>query len=90
MADYLMIKLYPSLNILGKDYEEVAVFQSDRYDFTVQLPTKLPYYVTYGGVNKYYWAKGYGLVQIESLLYKPSDSSTGWQKWELLKCHLIQ
>ena len=85
-ADF--IELIPILNIQGADYSEVAVFQSDNFDETVQLPTQLPYTVTYGGINKYYWAKGAGLVQIESLLYKPSDSSTVWQKWELVKSHL--
>lgn len=75
--------------INGVDYNEVAIFTSEGYDNTVQLPTKLSYPVGWGGVNKYYWAKGYGLVQIESRLWRNDIQDTVWQKWELIKCNLI-
>lgn len=88
MADYLMITFYPVLTIQGNQYSNVTSFQSDISDNTVQLPTKLSYGVVYDGVNKYYWAKGYGIVQIETRLHKIFDHSEIWQKWELVKCHL--
>lgn len=88
MADQLMMTSYPVMSIQGNQYNNVISFQSDISDNTVQLPTKLSYGVVYGGVNKYYWAKNYGLVQIETMLNKTSDHSVIWQKWELVKCHL--
>ena len=88
-TDLDFIQFLPMLKIQGVDYPEVAILQSRGYDNTVQLPTKLSYPVGWDGVNKYYWAKGYGLVQIESRLHRFDTRDTIWQKWELVKCNLI-
>gem|GEM_PF-6742658 len=81
---------FPILNIQGMDYFEVGVFQSDPVDLTVQLPNKLSYNVGHDGLSKYYWAKGFGLIMIESRVHRFDTKEILWQKWELVRSNLIQ
>lgn len=79
---------YTVLNILGKDYYNVGVFETPS-DGTVQLPQKLANKVGHGGNAKYFWAKGYGLIKLESYVYDYTTKLTYLQKWELIKSNLI-
>lgn len=80
---------FPILNIQGKDYFEVGVYELD-FDHTVQLPKKYINQVGYGGNSKYFWAKGFGIIKIESFVYDYTTKFTHLQKWELVKSNLIQ
>jgi hypothetical protein len=87
-SSHVFQEIIPSLVVKGKTYTGVAVFQTSP-DESISLPTLSFIYET-AGIAKYYWVKGYGLVQIEQILYRPDTQKTFWHKWELVKCNLVK
>lgn len=84
----LFKEFLPSITIQGKTFTDVAVFEGSS-DESVILP-KVPYNITHGGMARYYWAKNYGLIQIESLIDRYDIQKSFEQKWELIKYNIVQ
>jgi hypothetical protein len=82
-------ELISSMDIKGKTYTDVAVFQVSP-DNSVQHPTNIPYPLYFQATVKYYWAKNYGLVKIEAKTYRNDTGQEVYNNWELTKSNLIK
>ena len=85
----LFKSFYSSVIIQGTTYTNVAVFESPM-DESIQHPKLMPYTLYNYSVSRYYWAKDYGIVKIESDTYRNDNDQPIQNNWELLKSHLIQ
>lgn len=77
-----------SLNVLGKYYPDVHIFEV-KWDITIVLPkTSIP--LNESGKGFYYWSKGYGLVKIKHITHRLDDFSEFTHSWDLLNSNLIK
>ncbi|MDP2174979.1 MAG: hypothetical protein Q8K70_03610, partial [Bacteroidota bacterium] len=80
---------YDSLTVKNKTYYNVVVFENTRESDHSLIPMNDKNYNSAYKL-KYFWAKNYGIIKIESLTSNLTLQQSQFNSWELMKSNIIQ
>jgi hypothetical protein len=80
---------YDSLTLKDKTYFDVVVFENNDESDHSLIPMNDRNYVSAYKL-KYFWAKNYGIIKIESLTSNLNIQQAQFNAWELIKSNIIQ